>query len=63
MPRFVDMLQTSFVVNINENLTYDLPDVIDLEDNSEWEILIEPFVGYNEFFPNFMQTYFENILS
>ena len=54
------MLETSFTVNYKESLTYDLPDVEDIENNAEWEILIEPFVGYNEFYPSFMETFFEN---
>ena len=57
---FVDALETSFVVNINETLTYDLPEVEDLEGNSESEILIEPFTGYADYYPDFMSTYFDN---
>ena len=60
VPKFVDAVDTSFVVNIHETLTYDLPDVEDLEDNAESELLIEPFTGYGEFYPEFMTPYFDN---
>ena len=59
-PQFLDALQTSFVVNIDETLTYDMPKVEDLENNAASEILIEPFTGYGDFYPEFMNTYFDN---
>ena len=51
---------TAFTVSVDEKLIYDFPDVEDLEQNADWEILIEPFVGYNEFYPEFMTGVFEN---
>ena len=60
VPRFVEMPVTAFTVGIDEKYTYDFPDVSDLEQNADWEILIEPFVGYNEFFPTFMTGVFDN---
>ena len=60
VPRFVEMPVTAFTVGIDEKLTYDFPEITDLEQNADWEILIEPFVGYNEFFPEFMTAVFDN---
>ena len=57
---FIDAIETSFVVNIRETLTYDMPEIEDLENNAPWEILIEPFLGYNDTYPDFMQTTFNN---
>ena len=60
-PQFLTALQTSFVVNIDETLTYDMPRVEDLENNADSEIVIEPFTGYSDFYPQFMNTYFDNL--
>ena len=37
-----------------------MPRVEDLEENADSEILIEPFTGYGEFYPEFMTPYFDN---
>ena len=57
---FVDQLQTSFLLAVNDTLLYRLPDTIDPQGNAEAEILVEPFAGYEDFYPPFMNVFNAN---